>query len=83
MCVLHQEILEIECARAKTQHKIQKFTRASVVKSDVISMELLACKMIEFSKFITSSGIHYKLLMFGIEMHLKAKMVAFQQMFPL
>ena len=25
MCVLHQEILEIECAHAKTQHKPQKF----------------------------------------------------------
>ena len=72
MCVLHQEILEVECARAKTQHKLQKFTQASVVKSDVISMESLAGKMINFSKFITSSGVHYKLLLFGIEMHLKA-----------
>ncbi len=72
MCVLHQEILEIECAHAKTQHKLKKFTRASLVKSDVISMQSLAGKMIYFSKFITSSGVHYKLLLFGIEMHLKA-----------
>ncbi len=44
MCVLHQEILEIECARAKTKHKPKKFTRASVVKSDMISLETLADK---------------------------------------
>ncbi len=64
--------MEIECARAKTQHKPQKFTRASVVKSDMISLESLAGKMIYHSKYITSSGVHYKLLLFGIEMHLKA-----------
>ncbi len=59
MCVLHQEILEIECARAKTQHKRQKFTRACVVKSDMISPESLAGK-IDHSKYIKSSGVHCK-----------------------
>ncbi len=54
--------------RAKTQHKLQKFTRASVVKSDMISLESLAGKMFDHSKYITSSGVHYKLLSFGIEM---------------
>ena len=72
MCVLHHEILEIECARAKTQHKPQKFTQASVVKSDMISPESLAGKMISHSKYITSSGVHHELLLFVIEMHLKA-----------
>ncbi len=70
MCVLHQEILEIECARAKTQHKPQKFTRASVVNNDMISLESLAGKMIDHSKYIASSDGHYKLLLFGIEIHL-------------
>ena len=59
MCVLHQEILEIERARTKTQHKSQKFTQASVVKSDTISMESLVGKMIDHSQYITSSGVHY------------------------
>ena len=72
MCVLHQEILEIECARAKTQHKHQKFTRPSVFKSDMFPSESLAGKMIDHSRYITSSGVHYKLILFGIEMHLKA-----------
>ncbi len=66
MCVLHQEILEIECVRAKTQHKPQKFTRASVVKNYIISAELIAGKMIDHPKYISSSGVHYKLLLFGI-----------------
>ncbi len=72
MCVLHQEILEIECVRAKTQRKPQKFTRAYEVKSDMISPDSLAGTMIDQSEYITSSGVHYKLLLFGIEMHLKA-----------
>ncbi len=72
MCVLHQEISEVECAHAKTQHKPQKFTRASVVKSDTILLEPLAVKMIDHSKYITTPDGHYKLLLFGIEMHFKA-----------
>ena len=52
MCVLHPEILEIKCARAKKQHKSQKFTRASVAKNDMISWELLAGKMIDHSQYI-------------------------------
>ena len=68
MCVLHQEILEIECARTKTQHKSQKFTQASVVKSDMISQELLAAKMINHSEYITPSAS-----IFGVaKMHLNA-----------
>ena len=42
MCVLHQEILEIDCACAKTQHKLPKFTRASEIKSDMISLQSLS-----------------------------------------
>ncbi len=59
-------------ARAKAQHKPQIFTRASVAKSGMISLESLAGKIIYHSKYITSLGVHCKLLLFGIEMHLKA-----------
>ncbi len=60
ICVcIDQEILTIECMHRKTQHKSQKFTRASVVKSDIISLESLDGKMIDHTQYNSSSGVHY------------------------